>query len=67
MEKIRDPALLKKVWMSWRTEVGEKIRPLFLNLIKLSNKAAEENGKIFNQFYPTFIVAEGLKFHTNIV
>lgn len=44
MGKIRDPAILDQIWRSWRIQVGEKIRPFFLSLIKLINKAAQENG-----------------------
>lgn len=46
MGKIRDPAILNQLWKSWRIQVGEKIRPFFLSLIKRVNKAAQENGNI---------------------
>ncbi|GFS96903.1 angiotensin-converting enzyme [Nephila pilipes] len=44
MAKLRDPDVLKEIWKSWRMQVGEKSKSDWLQLMKLTNKEAEENG-----------------------
>ncbi|XP_055927988.1 angiotensin-converting enzyme-like [Argiope bruennichi] len=44
VEHLRNPDILKKVWKSWRKQVGEKGKSSFLQLMQLTNKEAQENG-----------------------
>ena len=33
------------VWKAWRDAVGPKVKPLFVELVEMMNKAAKENGE----------------------
>ncbi|XP_023220413.1 angiotensin-converting enzyme-like isoform X3 [Centruroides sculpturatus] len=43
MSKVKNPSVLKKLWREWRYTVGNRIKPLFLQLVSLLNTAAREN------------------------
>ncbi|XP_054708467.1 angiotensin-converting enzyme-like [Uloborus diversus] len=44
MASIREPKMLKNIWTSWRMQTGEKAKILLLKLLKVANKASQENG-----------------------
>ncbi|XP_033225312.1 angiotensin-converting enzyme-like isoform X2 [Belonocnema kinseyi] len=41
--KSRDPELLKHIWIEWRKNVGEKMKPFFPRYVELGNLAAKLN------------------------